>query len=155
MLKTALSRIERHKKWVFCRDILVYEVSSDKELFWKTWVTRKRLLYNFFVATLYRVFRYSSDKFRGLIVDIKTNKNRNGTWNLKPRLVGENREHTYSARGPEERENGCYLMQQCMWFTHDSVPANCSCEMRNYHDVTHPRRWTRCLASMSARSQSL
>lgn len=53
----------------------------------------KKNVNNKFVLPVYRIFRYSSDKHRGLLLDIRMNKSCNGTWGRKRCLIGEN---TYS-----------------------------------------------------------
>lgn len=43
------------------------------------------------------MLRYSTDKLRGLLEVIKTNKNCNGKLGRKPCLVGKNLENMYSS----------------------------------------------------------
>lgn len=70
------------------------------------------------VTHLQQVSRYSSDKLRGLLVDIKMHKNCNGTWCRKPCLIGENRQNKYLGcdvtsvrKNNNKKKNNIYFIQ--------------------------------------------
>lgn len=73
--------------------------------------------YGLYPSYIYKMFRYWSDKLRGLLVDIRTNKSYNGKWGCRPCLVGENPENKFSAC--DYRGEGKWILLDCWMLSCD------------------------------------